>query len=79
MDAAQKKTKALQVLLNEEEAAKFERLVASRAAELKGAGVTVSEAGVLRWLILSEVTERGLDQEAPPPPDPPKKKNGARR
>jgi hypothetical protein len=55
---------AVQARLEPDEYAAWERLIASRAEELRPQGVKVTASDVLRWLILREVAARGLDKAA---------------
>jgi hypothetical protein len=71
IDAAKKKTAAVQLRLSPEERERFDRLVEARQQELRPEGVEVTDAGVLRWLLLREVEARGLDR--------PKTRKGANR
>lgn len=54
------KREAVQIRMTEEDHDIFERLVESRAAELRDEGVEVTGPGVLRWLIRKEAAARGI-------------------
>ena len=71
------KTQAVQIRLTPEEKAAFDRLIASRAEELRGQGMDVTGASVIRWLIAEKVKERGLDQPLPAKPASARKAPGA--
>jgi hypothetical protein len=60
--AATKKTEAVNIRMTPSERAVFDRLKASRVAELKGEGVEVTDAGLVRWLVAKEAAARGLDK-----------------
>jgi hypothetical protein len=76
------KTQAIQIRLTPEEKESFDRLVALRAEELRGQGIDITGASVIRWLIAEKVAERGLDKPTPSKPasarKPPSSPKGAK-
>jgi hypothetical protein len=81
LETSARKSDAVQLRLSAEEREQFDRLVEARSEELRPEGVTVTAAGVLRWLVLRELAARGfgrpLEQRAPEPRRP--KAAGGRR
>jgi hypothetical protein len=59
LDANKKKSAAVQLRLSAEERVLFDRLLEALRGEL-GPGVEVSDAGLLRRLLLQEAERRGL-------------------
>jgi hypothetical protein len=62
---AERKSKPVQLRLDEGEKVILGRLVASRAEEMRASGTIVTQPSVLRWLILREAATRGLDKPVP--------------
>ena len=69
----------MQIRLSDDEHAGLERLVASRAEELRGEGVDVTAASVFRWLLARELGSRGLDKPTQAETPKPSAKGAAKK